>query len=318
LPKLLDSLCGQQGVNLEIIVVDRQSRDDSLQILNRYPDVRVLNEPPESGLVSGYHRGFLGSSGDLLFFCNEDMWFEPDCISRLAARIDLEQRIGIVDPWQWTYDGLTLLHAGVRFRPSSWDMISPYPNRTVEFLHQLSPGDIIPIPCAGAVLIHRKVYVELGGWDTSFFLNDEDTDLALRAWLNGWRCVTEPQARVYHAVGASNSQTIPSLSQSVGQRRYVSTLANKAIIAYKYFSVPLQCVILIFWALRLINNLFKGRWKFVQWDCLVWKEIQSRKAAAVQFREQAKMKFPGENFFLVPEFQAQSLESAGGKIQKTV
>ena len=57
LPRLLASLRAQRGVELELIVVDRHSTDGSREILAAQPDVRVISEPPERGLVAGYAAG---------------------------------------------------------------------------------------------------------------------------------------------------------------------------------------------------------------------------------------------------------------------
>jgi GT2 family glycosyltransferase len=73
LPRLLESLRAQRGVESEIIIVDRLSTDGSGEYLASQPDVRVLSERPETGLVSGYATGATVARGELLFFCNEDM-----------------------------------------------------------------------------------------------------------------------------------------------------------------------------------------------------------------------------------------------------
>src|SRR6266851_6975498 len=92
LPRLLETLRGQRGVTLEVIVVDRHSMDESLAMLTQQKDVRVVHEPPETGLVSGYATGAAGARNEHLFFCNEDMWFDPDCLRLLEERIDLSRR----------------------------------------------------------------------------------------------------------------------------------------------------------------------------------------------------------------------------------
>src|SRR5262249_51698793 len=125
LPRLLETLREQRGVALEIIVVDRHSKDDSLQILAAHPEVVVVHEPPETGLVAGYTAGARRARFEHLFFCNEDMWFDPDCLRLLEERIDLGQRIGAADPWQWTYDGVHWIHGGTRFQRRLWAINSP-------------------------------------------------------------------------------------------------------------------------------------------------------------------------------------------------
>jgi hypothetical protein len=52
----------------------------------------------------------------ICYFCNGDMWFDPDCLQRLAGRTDLADRVAAADPWQWTYDGTVLIHAGTKLR----------------------------------------------------------------------------------------------------------------------------------------------------------------------------------------------------------
>ncbi len=305
LPRLFESLRAQRGVETEIIVVDRCSTDDSGRLLAAEPGVRVVTEPPESGLVAGYQVGSLQATSELLFFCNEDMWFDPDCLQRLAERIDLDGRIGAADPWQWTYDGSEWIHGGTRFIPACWALNSPEPRRAADFRVPLATGAEIPFPCAGAVLIHRDVYRELGGWDTSFFLDHEDTDLFLRAWQRGWKSVVVPEARVYHAVNASNIQTLNSIHLTVSERRYVSQRANLMVIALKYFSWWALPRAALNWPVVLLNNLSKGRWGLVGRDFQVLAELRARFPAAWRFRKansSYNLYVPGEQFFRVPEF----------------
>lgn len=309
LPRLLTTLREQRGVETELIVVDRHSTDRSSQILSEQPDLNVISEPPESGLVAGYHAGRAQATSDLLFFCNEDMWFDPDCLSRLAERIELGSRIGAADPWQWTYDGTEWIHGGTRFLPAAWALNSPDPRRATDFRVPLAAGDLIPFPCAGAVLIHRAVYDEVGGWDTSFFLDHEDTDLFLRAWQRGWKSVVVPEAKVYHAVNASNLQTLTSMQVTVSQRRYVSQRANLGVIALKYFSWRALPGAALNWPAVVLNNLAKGRWGYLLRDAQVLVELARRLPAAWQFRRANSSYnhyFPGEQFFRVPEFSAAS------------
>ena len=44
---------------------------------------------------------------------------------------------------------------------------------------------------------------EIGFLDGDFFLNHEDTDLNLRAWFAGWKCLFVPEAVAFHKVSRS-------------------------------------------------------------------------------------------------------------------
>lgn len=305
LPRLLESLRAQRGVETEILVVDRFSSDGSLEILERHPEVRVLREPAETGLVAGYHAGSLEASADLLFFCNEDMWFEPDCLRLLAERIDLPSRIAAADGWHFGYDRDEFLHGATRFIRSRWAINSPHPLRSADFEVRLPAGSRTPFACAGAFLIHREVYRELGGWDVGFFLDHEDIDLFLRAWQRGWGTVSVPEALIHHAVNASNTQTLSSLNVSVGERRYLSQRASLTIIALKYFSVRMLPLAALVWPAVFFNNLWSRRWRFARRDLRVLAEIARRAPGALAFRRanaRLNREMPGERFFTSLEF----------------
>lgn len=305
LPRLLESLRAQRGVELEIIVVDRHSTDGSGAYLASQPDVRVVSEPPETGLVAGYHAGTAVARGELYLFANEDLWFDPDCVARLASAIDLGARIGAADGWQWTYDGREWIHGVTRFRPVRWQFNSPHPGRTADFFVDLPAGAETPFACAGAFLIHRDMYRDVGGWDTSFFLDHEDMDLFLRAWQRGWRCVVIPDARIYHAVNAASAHILTSTARTVNHRRYIGQRGNPVILAVKYFSWPWLLAAALQWPLGILNNIRAGRWNRLKYDYAIPRDLLRRLPAAWAFRKANapyNCRFPGERFFTDPRF----------------
>jgi GT2 family glycosyltransferase len=300
LPRLLQTLVEQKGVAFEIIVVDRKSTDDSAAILSKYPQVIVATEPPESGLVSGYAVGVPLAKYENLFFCNEDMWFDGQCLQQLDQAINLDKKIGAADPWQWTYDGKTWIHGGVRFREARLNPGCPHAFRRYDFTVPLTTGDLTPIACAGAVLMARKMYDDLGGWDREFFLDHEDVDLFLRAWWSGWQCVTVPAARVYHAVNVSNDKTISQGRMKVGKRRYISSQSNIYTVAAKYFSLSYWALQMTIMLGRPFYHLGALRLKEGWWDLLGIWDFLSRLPKAWRFRGRNReiiRQRPGESFY---------------------
>lgn len=305
LPKLLGSLKQQQGVETEIIVVDRNSTDGSYEILASQSGLKIIQEPPETGLVAGYTAGVRIAKYEHFFFCNGDMWFDPQCLKFLEAQIDLSKRICAADPWQWTYDGSQWIRGGVRFKRSLKAIASPFvlPFLMHEHTVFLNSDDKVPLACAGAFLIHRDVFEELGGWDTSFFLFHEDTDLFIRAWQRGWFCLTTPQARVYHAAGSSVQN--PNLKPSIRRQIYISRRTNTLIIAVKYFSFFYIPITFIPWIAIFICHILRLRFRLVTRDILILKQFFKRLPPALKFRTkntQWNCQKPGEKFYKDPEF----------------
>ena len=300
LPRLFETIRQQVGVSAEIIVVDRESTDGSLEYLRSIRDIRIVSEPAATGLVAGYAAGASAARHELLFFCNEDMWFDPQCLHLLAQQISLERRIGAADPWQWTYDGQHWIHGGTRFRRCSWESNSPFPRRGFDFTVPLTAGARVPFACAGALLIHRQVYEEIGGWDTTFFLDHEDIDLFVRAWQRNWHCVTVPEAKVYHAVNASNAKTLND-GRKVWPRRYIANRSNLAVIGLKYYSGASLMWAWLNLCVPVIGDLIRMRWSKLSLDLQSIALTVRRMRAVRRFRRGNRgwtRQKPGYQFFL--------------------
>jgi len=307
LPRLLETLAAQRGVDLQIIVVDRNSTDESHQILAGHPNVLVVSEPPESGLVSGYDTGARHAVHPHLFFCNEDMWFDADCLAQLEKSLDTKAGVWAADPWQWTYDGATWIHGGTRFQKVPRYIANiPHPFRDMKFCVPLKHGETVAFGCAGAILVDRDAYRQLGGWDRGFFLDREDIDLFLRAWRADLKCVCVPTAKVYHAVNVSNAKSINGGTLPVGKRRFISGCSSQLITSVKYF--PLRWIVfhVLAYLLWSLTHLARLRLKQFGWEMLALREFARRLPGAWNYRSQNRdllRRRPGQTFFTEPAFQ---------------
>lgn len=305
LPKLLNSIAAQTGVETEIVVVDRESRDESRTILAQYPAVKVMTYPAEAGLCSGYAAGADVASGRLLFFANEDLHLHPDCLRELAAQIDPARRIAAADPWQWTYDGNVWTHGVTRFKAARWDLYSPDTERSFDFTGDFPDGTRTPLASAGAFLIDREAFREVGGWDHSFFLDYEDVDLFLRLWQRGWHCACVKSARVFHTANSANTKTTRE-GIVVPHRRYVSSRSNLHALAVKYYSRTALTRSAAIWPIMLLNNLAKGRWRLACLDLRVLADLARRWPNLANYRRSHRswnQQRPGERFFRDSQFQ---------------
>jgi GT2 family glycosyltransferase len=320
LPKLLGSLKEQLGVTLQVIVVDRQSKDESSQILAQHPDIEVVSEPPESGLVAGYAVGARHARHEYLFFSNEDMYYSRDCLRLVQEQFHAPgvDRVGAVMPFQVGYDGEWMVNGGTWFTKSTWASGTPYPFRVALSRHAFGPETVAGIN-AGACMISRAAYDDVGGWDPTFFLDYEDLDLNIRLWQRGWTSRLEPRALVYHAVGASNLQTIHRGRSTVARKRYVAALSNQLVVALKYFngwSTMLAPAVL---GHRIARSVVRGNLENLRLDLkAVWLTAQ-RLPAVLRYRKQHRSwnrERPGQLYFHDERFDvstpfAEPLKEAG-------
>ena len=145
-----------------------------------------------------------------------------------------------------------------RFRRTAWSWNSPYPFRSVDYCGSATASKEIPYPCAGAFLIHRKAFEDVGGWDTRFFLDVEDVDLGIRLWKHGWKSVSVPEAKVFHEVGASNNQAIKTKEKRVGIKRYASARSNIMMVQIKHAKQGFLFAVPLWWALEVVKKIAKG------------------------------------------------------------
>jgi len=73
------------------------------------------------------------------------------------------------------------------------------------------------------MLVRKKVFEELSGFDEKFFVSFEDVDLGWRAWIMGYRVVMVPKSIVYHFGG----QTIERIKPEVAFHGFKNQLSMK-------------------------------------------------------------------------------------------
>lgn len=197
----LTSLQQQDHSAIEIIYVDNASADDSVALVAKFDCVKIIRNDANFGFAKGNNIGIEQAQGEFVFVLNPDTTLAPDCISRLVAYMHDVQDVGICMP--------KLLH---QERPDTINSVGMTYDRRGHQYHigdgevdagqYANPMEILLV--AGACMFCRKETLEqIGGFDESYFAYYEDTELSLRTWWHGWRCVYVPNAVVYHMRNAA-------------------------------------------------------------------------------------------------------------------
>jgi glycosyltransferase involved in cell wall biosynthesis len=81
----MDSVLGQQGVELEYIVCDPGSTDGSREIFASYDDPRITAVfDPDEGPADGLNKGFARATGEIYYYLNSDDLVLPGAFARIA------------------------------------------------------------------------------------------------------------------------------------------------------------------------------------------------------------------------------------------
>jgi glycosyltransferase involved in cell wall biosynthesis len=88
LPRAIDSVLAQEGVSVELLVVDDGSTDDTRAVLAaRYgdrPEVRVLRHEVNRNQGAARNTGLDAARGEHVFFLDADDWIDPGALRRLT------------------------------------------------------------------------------------------------------------------------------------------------------------------------------------------------------------------------------------------
>jgi len=79
------SVLTQYYPNLEYIVVDGGSTDDTVKIASAYSERVIVTSQPDNGMYDAVHRGFRMGTGEIFGYLNADDMLEPDALNRVGT-----------------------------------------------------------------------------------------------------------------------------------------------------------------------------------------------------------------------------------------
>lgn len=196
----LTSVLNQTFKDLEIILVDNGSTDDSIHFIEtHFPSIKIVSLKENTGFTGGNIEGLKYAEGVFIALQNNDAVLTKDWLKDMVTAMQGDDQIGMCSS-KIIIDGTNKIDSAGDIFTSAFTgtKIGEYENE-----EKFTEMRFVPGACAAAVLYRRKMLDEIGFLDEDFFLNHEDTDLNLRAWLAGWKCLFVPEAVVYHKVSAS-------------------------------------------------------------------------------------------------------------------
>lgn len=188
--------------NFEVVVIDNGSTDGTKEWIGKnYPDVFVLRTEKNLGYSGGFNIGldyaFNKKKADYVLITNNDVKADTKVITELVTVAETDIMIGFVTGKVYYFDKPdTLQSVGKYEDPVRWNG-EHIGNKEVDngqydqISERIFADDIY-------TLVTRKLFLETGGYDTTFRFQAEEYDWQARAKKLGYKIYYTPFAQIWH------------------------------------------------------------------------------------------------------------------------
>jgi N-acetylglucosaminyl-diphospho-decaprenol L-rhamnosyltransferase len=205
------------SVEWSAVVVDNASTDGSADRIESGPNVQVIVNAENRGFGAEINQAARATSAPLLWLLNPDCGVEAGAFAALLETLDRHADCAIAAPQLLNADGS--VQASARGEPTAWTGLfgrhgllakifpqSAMTRRNLQSRDLVAAGsDSTPVDwvMGASMLVRRRMFHAVGGFDERYFLYWEDADLCHRLRDRGWSTRFVPRARVVHSGGAS-------------------------------------------------------------------------------------------------------------------
>jgi len=182
----------------DIIVVDSNSSDNTANILRTQKSKTILLRE-NKGFGYAANKGARVLNTDYVLFLNPDAYIQKGFAASILDTFAKDLKTGIVG-------GLLVDATGVPEQSSYGNTITMFEMFVRQFHQNIIPNKPASVGwvSGGALVIQRKLFQDIGGFDESFFLYWEDVDICRRVHESGFAVYVDPNARATHLRGASS------------------------------------------------------------------------------------------------------------------
>ena len=201
----LDSLSRCSYENLQIVVVDNNSSDQTVEAVRaHYPEVHLVESPVNAGVAGGRNLGIRYAEEkmayDYLLILDNDTTVDRDFLQPMVDALEQDKETGVVAPKIYLMDEENILDQ------AGGSIVNFFTASTAKRGHgEVDHGQYDNIqtqkclPPGACSLSRRSVMMECDGLDETFNpYGYEDLDYSLRVKKAGYRLAYVPESIVYH------------------------------------------------------------------------------------------------------------------------
>jgi len=178
------------SVDIEIIVVDGGSKDNTVEIINSFDDIKVFH-CSKKGAAAARNIGIAHAKGDIICFTDSDCIVSKNWLNVILHSFETNPSMDGMGGPLLPYKPRNKIEL---YNGRIFQEMMRYSKEFIEVQFPSFVGSLITANCA----YRANVLRDLGGFDESFFTSGEDIDLWWRASKSGKKLFFNPNMIVYH------------------------------------------------------------------------------------------------------------------------
>ncbi|HEX9804690.1 MAG TPA: glycosyltransferase family 2 protein [Candidatus Dojkabacteria bacterium] len=251
----LKSISEQIYNNIEIVLVDNNSQDSSLKIIEKFQNIKLIKLNHNSYFAEGNNIGVKNSKGEILLLLNNDAYLEKNTIEKIVDFFEKHKNAGIVQNKIVYAENPELIDSAGSFMSISGFLIHQNHHGKASKSnknHKIFAGK-------GASLAIRKEILEKTWlFDSEYKLYFEDTDLCWRSILLGFDNYLLADALTYHRVTSSTDKsTLHVIDFHSFKNRLRSILTNLSPL-FLIFVLPIHLLICLAISIIFVFKNYKS------------------------------------------------------------
>ena len=265
LSECLTSLTKTNYKPFEIIVVDNSSTDGSQEWVKvNYPNITLIENSENYGYAGGCNHGIKATNGELVVFLNNDTIQDSMWLSHLVDFILQNPKIAALQPKILNYFDKSIFdYAGGA--GGYMDVFGfPFARGRVFIEQERDQGQYDNNKqcfwaSGTALMVRKKLFIEAGKFDETFFAHMEEIDLCWRLHAMGYQVWSNPESVVFH----KNAVSLPMQTH----KKYYLNHRNSLLMLFGNYSVTnafyLGTIRVIFEFIAIAYSILRWDWQHV-------------------------------------------------------
>jgi GT2 family glycosyltransferase len=245
LKKSIESVYSTYGKNVQIIVVDNASTDDSVDLIKKdFPEINLIESKTNTGFSVGNNLARKSATGDIILFLNPDTEIKGRAISKCLEILAEHASIGAVTCQVMLSNG-KMDYSCHRGLPTAWNTFCYWTGLSKLFSKSqyfsgykatyLNTNESHYIDCISGtfLMIKKEILDKINWWDEDYFWNGEDIEICYEIKKAGYKIWYESGESIIHYKGSSSG--LQSTSKGYASKETKVRSAKSAARAMRIF-----------------------------------------------------------------------------------